>query len=50
LGTTVTNQYLIQDYDRNGSAAKKKKKISGCKPQGAWRQKEVIGGKPLVVK
>jgi hypothetical protein len=29
---------------------KKKKKISGRQPQGAWRQNELIGGKPPVVK
>jgi hypothetical protein len=35
------------DYDRKGSAAKY---ISGREAQGAWRQDELIGGKPLVVK
>jgi hypothetical protein len=27
-----------------------KKIISGRDPQGAWRQEEVIGGKPPVIK
>jgi hypothetical protein len=27
-----------------------KEKISGREPQGAWRQDELIGGKPPVVK
>jgi hypothetical protein len=27
-----------------------KKNISGRDPQGAWRQEELIGGKPPVVK
>jgi hypothetical protein len=34
---------LHKDYDRKGSVAKK---ISGRDPQGAWRQDELIGGKP----
>jgi hypothetical protein len=38
---------LHKNYDSNGSA---KKKISGRGPQGAWRQDELIGGKPPVVK
>jgi hypothetical protein len=38
-----------EDYDRNGSVAKKKK-ISGRVPQGAWHPDELIGGKPPVVK
>jgi hypothetical protein len=29
---------------------KKKNTISGREPQGAWRQDELIGGKPPVVK
>jgi hypothetical protein len=35
---------LHKDYGRKGSFAKKK--ISGHEPQGAWRQDELIGGKP----
>jgi hypothetical protein len=38
---------LHTDYNRKGSVAKKKK--SGRDPQGAWRQDELIGGKPPVV-
>jgi hypothetical protein len=41
---------LHKDYDRKGSFAKKKNTISGHEPQGAWRQDELIGGKPPVVK
>jgi hypothetical protein len=37
---------LYKDYARKGSAAN----IFGPDPQGAWRQDEVIRGKPLVVK
>jgi hypothetical protein len=37
---------LYKDYDRKGSV----KKIFGLEPQGAWRQDELIGGKPPVVK
>jgi hypothetical protein len=38
---------LHKDYDRKGSV---EKRISGHEPQGAWRQDELIGGKPPVVK
>jgi hypothetical protein len=38
---------LHKDYDRKGSIEKKN---SGCDPQGAWRQDELIGGKLPVVK
>jgi hypothetical protein len=38
---------LHKDYDRKGSVAKTK---SGRESQGAWRQDELIGGKPPVVK
>jgi hypothetical protein len=38
-----------KDYDRNGSVAKKKKDCDR-EPQRAWRQKELIDGKPPVVK
>jgi hypothetical protein len=40
---------LHKDYDPKGSVAKKKK-ISGRGPQEAWRQDELIGGKPPFVK
>jgi hypothetical protein len=39
---------LHKDYYCKGSV--EKKKISGRESQGAWRQDEVIGGKPPVVK
>jgi hypothetical protein len=38
---------LHKVYDRIGSLAKKK---SGREPQGAWRQDELIGGKPQILK
>jgi hypothetical protein len=38
---------LHKDYDCKLSIEKKK---SGREPQGAWRQDELIGGKPPVVK
>jgi hypothetical protein len=38
---------LHKDYYRRSSAEKKK---SGRGSQGAWRQDELIGGKPPVVK
>jgi hypothetical protein len=28
----------------------KKKEISGHEPQGSWRQEELIGGKPPIMK
>jgi hypothetical protein len=37
---------LYKDYDRKGSVAKKKN--SGRDPQEAWKQQELIGGKPPV--
>jgi hypothetical protein len=37
---------LHKDYDRKGSV----EKISGRESKGAWRQDELIGGKPSVVK
>jgi hypothetical protein len=37
---------LHKDYDRKGTI----EKISGRDTQGAWRQDELIGGKPPVVK
>jgi hypothetical protein len=39
---------LHKDYDRKGSVAKKKN--SDHEPQEAWRQDDLIGGKPPVVK
>jgi hypothetical protein len=39
---------LHNDYDHEGSVAKKK--ICDRESQGAWRQDELIGGKPPVVK
>jgi hypothetical protein len=38
---------LHKDYDRKGSVAKK---IPGRESQGAWRQDELIGAKPQVLK
>jgi hypothetical protein len=38
---------LRKEYYRKGSV---EKKISGCESQGAWRQDELMGGKPPVVK
>jgi hypothetical protein len=37
---------LLEDYDRKGSVEKK----SGRESQWAWRQNELIGDKPAVVK
>jgi hypothetical protein len=37
---------LQKDYYRKGSV----EKYVGRESQGAWRQDELIGGKPLVVK
>jgi hypothetical protein len=39
---------LHKDYDSKGSVAKKTKSL--VMSQGAWRQDELIGGKPPVVK
>jgi hypothetical protein len=36
------------DYDRNSSI--EERKVNGCEPQGAWRQDELMGGKPPIVK
>jgi hypothetical protein len=38
---------IHKDYNCKGSVTKQK---SGCDPQGAWRQEELIGGKPPVIK
>jgi hypothetical protein len=40
---------LHNDYDCKGSVAKNKKG-SGLEPQEAWRQSELIDGKPPVIK
>jgi hypothetical protein len=39
---------LHKDYDHKGSLGKQK--ISCREQQGAWRQDELVGGKPPVVK
>jgi hypothetical protein len=39
---------LNEDYDSKGAVAKKK--ICGRESQGAWRQDELTGGKPQVIK
>jgi hypothetical protein len=39
---------LHKDYDRKSSV--EKKKVSSRASQGAWRQDELIGGKPPVEK
>jgi hypothetical protein len=41
-----SERMLHKDYDCKGSVAK----ISGRDPLDAWRQDELIGGKPLVIK
>jgi hypothetical protein len=41
---------LYKDYDRKGSVAKKKKKITCLESQGFWRQDELIGREPPGVK
>jgi hypothetical protein len=45
---TGYGKVIHKDYYRKGSV--EKKKISGRESQGAWRQDELIGGKPPVVK
>jgi hypothetical protein len=40
---------LQKDYDHNGSV-EKRKRISGCKSQGAWYKDELNVGKPSVIK
>jgi hypothetical protein len=42
-----SERLLHKDYEGNGSVAKKN---SGREPQEAWRQDELIDGKPTVVK
>jgi hypothetical protein len=39
---------LRKDYDRKGSV--EKKKVSSRESQEAWRQDELIGRKPAVLK
>jgi hypothetical protein len=46
--TFSSERMLHKDYDRKGSVAKKKN--SGRESQRAWRQDELIGGGPPVVK
>jgi hypothetical protein len=41
-----SKKLLHKDYDSKKSC----EKISGRNPQGAWRQDELIGGEPPVVK
>jgi hypothetical protein len=41
---------LHKDYDRKGSVVKKKETPAGRDPQQSWRQDELIGDKPPVVK
>jgi hypothetical protein len=41
---------LDKDYYLKGSVEKRTEKIIGRESQGVWRQDEVIGGKPPVVK
>jgi hypothetical protein len=43
----VSERVLHKDYDRKGSV---EKIFSGRESQGVWRQDELIGGKPPVVK
>jgi hypothetical protein len=42
-----SERMLHKDYYRKGSVGKN---IPGRESQGAWRQDELIGGKPTVVK
>jgi hypothetical protein len=42
-----SERMLHKDYDRKGSVAQT---VFDRDPQGAWRQDELIGGKPPVVK
>jgi hypothetical protein len=42
-----SERMLHKDYDRRGSV---KKNESGREPQEAWRQDELISGKPPVLK
>jgi hypothetical protein len=44
--TSSSESMLHKYYDCKGSV---EKKISGRESQGAWRQDELIGGKPPVV-
>jgi hypothetical protein len=40
---------LHKEHDGKGSVIKKKKN-SGDEPEGAWRQDELISGKPPILK
>jgi hypothetical protein len=42
-----SEKMLHKDYDRKGSDTEK---VSDREPQGAWRQHELIGGEPPVVR
>jgi hypothetical protein len=44
-----SERMLRKDYGRNSSDAKEKK-LCGRESLGTWRQDELIGGKPSVVK
>jgi hypothetical protein len=44
----LSENMLHKDYDRKGSVGNKE--ICGRDPQGAWRQDELNGGKPPVIK
>jgi hypothetical protein len=46
-GIIISQRMLHKDYYRKSSV---ERKISGRGSQGAWREDEVIGGKPPVVK
>jgi hypothetical protein len=43
----TSERMLHKDYYRKSTVGKK---TSGLGPQGAWRQDELIGGKPPVIK
>jgi hypothetical protein len=47
--TTITAGVQVHTYTHTHTH-KHTKRISGHDPQGAWRQEELIGGKPPVVK
>jgi hypothetical protein len=47
---SIANDRPIFSSERTIIASVQLKKISGCGPQGAWSQEELIGCKPSVVK
>jgi hypothetical protein len=48
---TLSSERMVRkNYYRKGSVAKGKNKISGREARGAWRQDELVGSKPSVVK